>query len=134
MSIQSIGVSIENWDPLLTFILSSKLDQSTIVHYECQLTDVREPQSLNDLTYIEGRFMALQSAAFKSDTTTNKKFNDNKMKKNVDKEKHFQKQFNCIFCSESHSIRQRTKFEKKSPNERLNWARSESLYELLRYT
>lgn len=75
MSIRSIGVSTENWDPLLTYIISSKLDPATIIHYECQLVDVREPQNFTDLLlYIESRFMALQSAALKSDTFNDQTF------------------------------------------------------------
>lgn len=72
MSIKSIGVSTENWDPLLTQIISSKLDSATIVDYEYKLSDVREPQSFVDsLGHTEGRFTALKSADFKSES-----FND----------------------------------------------------------
>lgn len=63
MSIKNIDVSTDNWDPLLCHILTRKLDSTTLVHYELQLRNVREPQSLTDLlAYLEGRFMALQSA------------------------------------------------------------------------
>lgn len=122
MSIQSIGVSIHNWDSLLTFIISSKLDPQTIVHYECQLADVREPQSLKDLlAYIESRFMALQLAAYKSDTFGNEMNEKSQNDKERDK-----KQFKCIFCSESHSVRQCQIFKKKSTNERFNWVKAEN--------
>lgn len=68
MSIKNIGISIENWDSLLTHILIRKLDQTTLLHYECQLKDVREPQLLPSfLSYIETSFMALQSANVRAD-------------------------------------------------------------------
>lgn len=63
MSIKNIGISITNWDPIICHILAKKLDSSTLIHYECQLANVREIQSLSSfLAYLENRFMALQAA------------------------------------------------------------------------
>lgn len=63
MSIKNIDISTDNWDPLLCHILTRKLDAATLVSYECQLHDVRKPQTLPDfLAYLEKRFMALHSA------------------------------------------------------------------------
>lgn len=57
MSIRNIEISTDNWDPLLCHILTRKLDASTLIHYECQLQDVREIQSLQSLLkYLESRF------------------------------------------------------------------------------
>lgn len=120
MTIQSIGVSVENWDPLLTFILTTKLDQSTIVNYECQLKDVREPQKMADmLTYIENRFMALNSAGYKGDTFVQQKSNrfvEKDVKATVNK---------CGYCSDAHFIFSCNTFEKLPTQERLDWVRSE---------
>lgn len=110
MSIQSIGVSIQNWDPLLTQN-SGKMDQSTIIHYECQLGDVREPQSLISLlSYIENRFMALQSAAIKSGTfgQSTSNFNNNSFK-NRDQQKRVL--VKCVFCPDAKTHIQFTRFQ-----------------------
>lgn len=48
MSIKNIGISTENWDPFLCHILTGRLDTTTIINYECQLDDVRKPQTLLD--------------------------------------------------------------------------------------
>lgn len=135
MSIKSIGVSTENWDPLLTYIISSKLDPSTIVHYECQLVDVREPQNFVDLLlYIEGRFMALQSAALKSETFNDKKTDEKHNNSyNNSRDRHFnsdvqkEKLIKCIFCSDQHSIFKCKQFEKQSVSERYDWIKAKKL-------
>lgn len=63
LSIKNLGISVENWDALMTHILARKLDTNTLIHYECSLKDIREPQKLDCfLKYIENRFMALGSA------------------------------------------------------------------------
>lgn len=59
--INHIDPTPENYDTCYA-LLQKRYD-------ECQLTNVREPQSLKSmLTYIENRFMALQSAAAKQET------------------------------------------------------------------
>lgn len=121
MTIKSIGVSVENWDPLLTFILTTKLDQATIINYECQLKDVREPQKLVDmLTYIENRFMALNSAGYKSDTFFQQKNNNRSFEKETKSSA-----INCLYCADTHSTFACTAFEKLPTQERLDWVRSE---------
>lgn len=86
MSVKNIEISsTDNWDPLLCHILTRKLDTNTLIHYECQSKNVREVQSLQSLsTYLESRFMAIQSANMKHDyqynrneTINNKKFEMN---------------------------------------------------------
>lgn len=127
MSIKNMDISIDNWDALLTHILLQKLDTSTVIHYECQLRDVREPQLINHfLSYLETRFMALQSA--------NSKCNENKQSNN-DKQtsyKNFDKQMsnsskNCLFCNDTHSIYKCPKFSAKPAKERFEWAKNKRL-------
>lgn len=122
MSINNIEVSTDNWDPLLTHILTHKLDPATVVHYECQLGNIKEPQSLQSfLSYIENRFMALQSAGSK--TAFEKNNNYQTFTKNG-----YQKQSQaigttsyssnnakkCLFCAESHIIYKCPTFQKKN--------------------
>lgn len=67
LGIKNLGVKIDHCDPLLVYIISSKFDDETIKHYECQLTNIKEIESLADfLSYIEMRCAALQSAESRS--------------------------------------------------------------------
>lgn len=107
MTIKSIGISTDNWDPLLTFITTTKLDQATIVNYECQLKDVRAPQKIVDmLTYIENRLVALNSAGYKSDTFGHQKDNRSNEKENKSTTN------KCAYCTGTHLIFSCDKFEK----------------------
>lgn len=83
LSIKNLNISVENWDPLLTHILIHKLDTITVINYECQLRDVREPLKLSEfLNYIENRFLAIQSANANTfsqiEKSEFKKFDNNK--------------------------------------------------------
>lgn len=122
MSMANIGVPTHNWDPLLCHILTRKLDSSTHIHYECQLQDVREVQSLsNFLKYLENRFMALQSANIKYETQYIK--TDNFSNKDNPKFSN-DRQPKCLFCSGCHSIFKCDAFLKKKVEDRIEWARN----------
>lgn len=129
MSIKSIGISIDNWDALSVHILTYNLDQETIVHYECQLSDVKEPQSLKSfLNYIETRFMALQSANAKN--SFEKKYNHSNF--NQKSFKSFDKSTSDVmkkisFYNESHSVFKCSGFLSKSPRERYDFVKSKKL-------
>lgn len=96
LSIKNLGIKTENWDPLLTHILIHKLDSSTVIHYECQLKDVREPQSLEEFfTYVENRFMAIQSANSKVNNIAPMRGEN---RDNKQSEKKFHDKANRAFC------------------------------------
>lgn len=80
MAIKNTGISNTSLlDYFLCHILLKKLDSATIIHYECQLTDVKELQTLPSfLTYLENRFMALQSVDVKSEVNNHSKNDLNK--------------------------------------------------------
>lgn len=62
-AIANLGVSIQDWDPLIVHMLTRKLCKTTILEYESKLENVREIQKLSEfLKYIENRFLALQSS------------------------------------------------------------------------
>lgn len=121
MAIQNIGISSDQLSgALLTHILTHKLDSNTVMHYECQLTDVREPQTLDDfLLYIENRFMALQSAQAKNDNF------------NCQSKKHekpiYEKKLKCVHCNEAHTLYKCSVFGKKTVQERIDFAKSKKL-------
>lgn len=63
MAIANLGIDMKSWDPFLTHIIIKKLDSASHMSYECQLTNVKEPQRLDELLkFIEGHFLALESA------------------------------------------------------------------------
>lgn len=108
MSINNVGISIENWDSFLTHILIRKLDQNTLLHYECQLKDVREPQKLPAfLSYIENRFIALQSANVRAD------FNRNDSRAKQSQISTNDRTGSCLLCKETHELFKCQKFERK---------------------
>lgn len=127
MSIKNMDVSTDNWDPLLCHMLTRKLDPATVIHYECQLQDVREPQTLASLlTYLENRFMALQSANIKRDYQPYNG-NNHKFEKSEKTEKNENsKQSKCVFCKGDHYISKcdgTNGFLKKNVSQRIEWAR-----------
>lgn len=118
MSIKNLDINVSNWDPLLNHILMQKLDSATVIHYECQLENVKEPQSLDSfLSYIQKRFLALQSAMAKRENSNNTS-SSNFSEKNNDKPV---KKYSCVFCKESHSISSCTTFLKKDVKDRITW-------------
>lgn len=132
MSMRTIEVSTDNWDPLLCHILTRKLDPTTLVSYECQLDDVRKPQALSDfLTYLETRFMALQSANVKPEIIqVNNGNRNNKPDCLLSGGNKFDKtkQSKCLFCKGNHFIAKCDGgFLKKSVNQRIDWAREKAI-------
>lgn len=135
MAISNIGISTNNWDPLLTHILIRKLDSTTSLNYESQLTDIKEPQTLQkNLTYIENRFMALQSANARHSSMNGQQKFDNLRPENptFDKSKGYKsnaKTFEnkCIFCAGGHTSSNCAEFLKKQVSGRIDTARSKKL-------
>lgn len=127
MSMATIGVPTHNWDPLLCHILTKKLDPSTHIHYECQLQDVREIQTLAGfLKYLENRFMALQSANVKYENEYHRERNINK-KNDFNQKFSNDKQTKCLFCTGGHNIYKCDAFLKKKVDERIEWARNKRI-------
>lgn len=129
--LKAFGVSIDNWNPMLTFIITSKLDLATMMHYECQLTDVRELQNLSDLLkYMESRFMALQSIDIRVDAFggNRRKFEKPQESKTFNKpnngsNNNSEKTMKCIYCKENHSVFDCSEFAKKDAKKRFFWIR-----------
>lgn len=119
MSIKNLDIDIKNWDPLLNHILLQKLDPNTIMHYECQLKDVKETQTLKSfLSYLENRFMAIQSANSKNENAKN--FVGNSKPASSSNEKVSEKINTCAFCNDQHSIYKCSSFAKNEISDRIN--------------
>lgn len=91
LAIANLGIDTTNWDAFINHILLSELHHDTIKHYESQLKNVKETESLRKfLAYIESRSLALQSAETKSNGNSS---NENKNLKSK-----------CLYCNEGHAI------------------------------
>lgn len=107
MAINNIEVDTKNWDALLVHIVLKKLDSKTIIDYETQLKDVREPQKLSEfLRYLENRFLALASAESKNEVKIEYK---NKAKESSMK---------CSFCNGAHSVYKCKEMKNLQPEKR----------------
>ncbi|XP_055308589.1 uncharacterized protein LOC129572612 [Sitodiplosis mosellana] len=126
MSIKNLGVTNEHlFGHLISHILIKKLDSTTLVHYECQLDDVKELSNIDSfLCYLEGRFMALQAVGAKNTLNIEKHF-----------EKHFEKhekssyhnKNKCIMCNGEHGLYKCALFAKKSVRERSDFVKEKKL-------
>lgn len=115
MAIKNLKINVTYWDPLVNHILLHKLSSETIRDYECQLADVREPQSLQAfLKFIHTRFMALQSADSKNVCTPNEK-------------KPSQVTAKCLYCQQAHFTSKCSEFVKLDTTERHSWVKKENL-------
>lgn len=108
--IGNLGIDTTNWDAFVNHILLSKLHRDTIKHYECQLDNVKETESLRGfLSYIESRCLALQSAETHETKSNGNSFKKTEIKNSKSK---------CIFCNEEHPIWKCQKFLTKEPSDR----------------
>lgn len=126
MSIKNIGISVENWDPLLCYILTKKLDQATLIHYECQLNNVREIQTLSDfLHYIENRFMALQAAGARDMLQIQKL--PNQFQKNEKPAQLSYKSAKCFVCYQDHVTTKCPTLLRSSVRDRIELAKAKKI-------
>lgn len=124
LSIKAMNIKTDNWDGLLNHIILHKLSSTTITNYECQLKNVKEPQTfLEFMTYLESRFLALQSAEAKNSSTEDKK----KSKKPFEKPDEKIKQKTCLLCKGNHSLMTCKSFLEKSINDRVKWVNEKKL-------
>lgn len=130
LSISALGVKVRNWDPLLNHIILLKLSSETIKNYECQLENVKEPQSYAEfMKYLESRFLALQSAEAKSGNFIEKNQSVNaQYKSNNSQGKSYNYvEKNCIKCNSKHSTMECPELLKLSVDDRLNWVKEKKL-------
>ncbi|XP_037928768.1 uncharacterized protein LOC119663185 [Teleopsis dalmanni] len=67
LGLKNLEINIENWDPIILFILTKKLDPITHSLYEQNVKDPRRIQQLNEfLEFLELRFQALEAIGGKS--------------------------------------------------------------------
>lgn len=126
LAIKNLGFDTNNWDPIISHILIKKLNEETSKHYECQLRDIRESPTLKEfLTYVENRYLAIQSVETKNGTQNFANYKKEK-EKTTGKNSSFQN-LKCVLCDESHVLRVCQKFLSKEVNERNNFVKSKKL-------
>ncbi|KAL0883539.1 hypothetical protein ABMA27_015693 [Loxostege sticticalis] len=68
-AIKNLGVDISTWDPMIVYLITQKLDAETYNEYINSLPDPRDLPYLQDfLSYLEGKFIALETARRKIET------------------------------------------------------------------
>lgn len=122
LSIENLGVTTKNWDPLVTHILVQKLSRDTIKHYEFQLKDTREIQTTREfLTHLEMQFLAIKSSQ------TNSNFNTASDGPHPSREKSMNfnssSSIKCQFCSENRA----KKFTQKDVQEHNNFVKTKKI-------
>lgn len=130
MAIQNLDIDVSNWDPLLNHILLHKLSSETIKDYECQLADVREPQTLQTfMKFIDSRQMALKSAENKAGAkeiaSASAKSNSNSHEKKSKSESKYE--VKCLYCEQGHFTSQCPIFLKLNTQERSDWVKKTGL-------
>ncbi|XP_028166029.1 uncharacterized protein LOC114356863 [Ostrinia furnacalis] len=68
-AIKNLGVDITTWDPMIVYCMAQKLDAETYNDYIDSLPEPRDLPYLKDfLSFLEGKFIALETARRKSET------------------------------------------------------------------
>ncbi|XP_050516051.1 uncharacterized protein LOC126890925 [Diabrotica virgifera virgifera] len=104
-ALENLKQSVKEWDSIIIFLVSSKLDNKTRKEWELSLSDVTTLPSYEEfIKFLSTRCQALEMLEFKSDTT-------NESSREVRKSKnrsytHVSQQNNkiCSFCKGSHLI------------------------------
>lgn len=115
MGLQNLGISTENWDPLILHILLKKLDKTTHTLYEQSLTQPRQLQKISEfLSFLETRFQSLEALGSKVKPTTDQKGytspRTTSLLSTVSK---------CVSCKGNHPLYACKDFIKLSPEDRL---------------
>lgn len=122
LAIGSLGVDTSNWDAFINHILRSKLHRDTIRHYECQLNNVKETESLREfLAYIESRCLALQSAEACDFKYNGNSFSNKEAGTSFSNRENKNSKSKCILCDDDHAIWKCQKFLKKEPSDRIDF-------------
>nr|CAI5835101.1 unnamed protein product [Callosobruchus analis] len=121
-SLEALGLPVKEWDILLIYLITSKLDSSTQKQWETEQSNNNFP-SMEDLSnFIKRRCQVLESLGIKSNES-------HKQQTNISQEKHEYKtrtqlsyastQVSCTFCKKSHIIYSCDNFSKLSSANKL---------------
>jgi hypothetical protein len=135
-ALKALNIDTRSWDPILTLILTEKLDFATKKEWQAKLT--AELPKWSDLTaFIEQRCQTIESLAvnnkFSMANNTNK---SGVSRSNGENNKGYtrfaaltldEKTSACVMCRENHSLFKCTNFLSLSIHDRINFAKSHKL-------
>ncbi|XP_075159812.1 uncharacterized protein LOC142232963 [Haematobia irritans] len=125
-TLSTLNVNIETWDPMLIYLVSTKLPEETISQWEQSLKSHRELPSWAQMDeFLVNRFEVVERISsfrnFKAHNDLPTKYSSqsaSKVQTYTSQEKLNQK---CPVCFSNHSIRICTEFLKFSPQERIDF-------------
>ncbi|XP_075150485.1 uncharacterized protein LOC142224588 [Haematobia irritans] len=126
-TLASLNVNIESWDPMLIYLVSTKLPEETISQWEQSLKSHRELPSWSQMDeFLVNRFEVVERISsfrkLKVHNDVPQKYlsqNANKIQSYASQEK---LNVTCSLCNLEHSIRICPDFQKFSPQERIDFA------------
>lgn len=129
-AISNMGMDTSSWGPIISYIISKKLDKETNRLYEQSLSKPRSIQNFDELMeFLEKRFQSLEALGEvkgKPETYKQTKAAETWSKKWPIKS-HHTNSYNCIYCQEKHSIFYCRKFRALSIYERTNFVRRQRI-------
>ena len=128
-ALKNLGFPTDDWDFLFFYMFSKHLDKETLIKFE---TDANLSRSTIPTYDALKRFMlkqckALETVTFSYSAPVTKSQKDTPSNALCKNKKSFfttSSSHNCVFCKMSHHIFNCAEFNKKSPQERLNYAKS----------
>jgi hypothetical protein len=124
--LQNLGIKTENWDILVIYILSNKLDFESRKHWEVEIAEFTNdlPTLKQFKEFLEHRFRALEFLDTKSTKNT---FRTN-YGQPVSHNKSFVVNVTpCAYCSDNHKLANCKKFAKEDIQTRRNFVQSRNL-------
>lgn len=124
--LQNLGVKTENWDILVIYILSHKLDSESRKQWEDKISDVTKdlPTLTQFKEFLEHRFRALEFLDHKS---TKHGYRNNNVNQPISKKTFHVNVTPCIYCSDSHKIANCKKFAKEDCQARRSFVQTRNL-------
>lgn len=114
-----LNIVTANWDPMIVFIVTERLDATTILEWERTLNGQDMPTIVQLTEFIERRCRGLEAASMLKQSTTSKSPKEPRQTSAIALQSSTSSQLCCI-CNENHHIRSCTKFLAMTVNERSN--------------
>ncbi|CAK1579685.1 unnamed protein product [Parnassius mnemosyne] len=137
-SLQNLDINTDTWDPIMNYLVVSKLDTESRKQWEMYVSQNVQPNTLpswNQLaSFLETRFRTLEMLEGQKNTS---KATQNNTSKQIIKHKSFYSTVNnnekkvsintCVMCSGGHSLYQCKQYERLSPEKRTEYVQANRL-------
>lgn len=116
-ALKALNEPVDNWDSVLIYVLTSKLDRATHREWEKSLTGKLMPKFEALITFLRNKYQILEASTFDNKAQTNSQMNNSTKKQilSVTQSKDF-----CNFCKGEHKIYACSKFQELSITDRSN--------------